>query len=286
MKVVPQTLCQADSVVTFAHEGQSAILYKNLPISLQSEEMYISAHTLTIVTQGEKHLITYDGKVFEIPHNRVAFFPKDVYVISDLIPQGKCFESYLFFFDDAIIESFLASCGKHVSLKKERDIYMMEYTPAIKAYVENLQPLFSAVGGNSGLLNIKLLEILQLMSLADESGGFASWLYSIMRRNKRNLSHFMQTHYDKPLSVEDYAYLTGRSLSTFLRDFKAQFGTTPKKWLNDKRLEKAHDLMHEKDISVTEAAQETGYENISHFIKMFKQKYTLSPKQFIMQNRQ
>ena len=40
----------------------------------------------------------------------------------------------------------------------------------------------------------------------------------------------MEKNFDKPLKIEDYAYLTGRSLSTFRRDFKSYFEITPQKW--------------------------------------------------------
>jgi AraC-like DNA-binding protein len=48
------------------------------------------------------------------------------------------------------------------------------------------------------------------------------------------------------MSLEKLGYLTGRSLSTFNRDFKKLFNTTPQKWLTDKRLELAHYQLLEK----------------------------------------
>ena len=48
----------------------------------------------------------------------------------------------------------------------------------------------------------------------------------------------MQKNFDKPLKIEDYAYLTGRSVSTFRRDFKASFSMTPQQWIKEQRLDK------------------------------------------------
>jgi AraC-like DNA-binding protein len=62
----------------------------------------------------------------------------------------------------------------------------------------------------------------------------------------------MEKNYDKPLKMEDYAYLTGRSLSTFRRDFKAYYDLTPRQWIKEKRLEKAVQLFQEKEKSVTD----------------------------------
>ena len=37
----------------------------------------------------------------------------------------------------------------------------------------------------------------------------------------------MERNFDKPLTIEDYAYLTGRSESTFRREFKIKYGVYP-----------------------------------------------------------
>ena len=92
----------------------------------------------------------------------------------------------------------------------------------------------------------------------------------------------MKQNYDKPLKVEDYAYLTGRSESTFRRDFKQYFHTTPQQWLKEQRLENALRLLQQQEMSVTQVAYEIGYENISYFIRAFKGKGGLSPKQYML----
>ena len=286
MKIVPQKLYTIDTVQKIAYHGQSCILYKDLKAPHLNQENYISAHVLTIVTQGEKQISTYDGNVFTIHKNEVAFLSKDLYVISDLLPYQQSFESYLFFFADEVIDTFLASQPAHLKRntnQKIDNVFTTTYSQNIRIYTESVYRLFNHISNyDKSLLNIKLLELLHLMLLSDETQTFAQWLSSINRKQKRNLQHFMEKNFDKPLKVGDYAYLTGRSPASFLRDFKRQFNTTPKKWLMGRRLEKAHQLLTSKDITVTEVAYEIGYENISHFIKAFKQKYNLSPKQFLL----
>lgn len=40
------------------------------------------------------------------------------------------------------------------------------------------------------------------------------------------------------MTIEQFGHLTGRSLTTFKRDFKNRFDATPKKWIIQKRLER------------------------------------------------
>ncbi|MEL6803791.1 MAG: AraC family transcriptional regulator, partial [Bacteroidota bacterium] len=91
-----------------------------------------------------------------------------------------------------------------------------------------------------------------------------------------------QDQADKALRVEDFAYLTGRSLSTFRRDFKAAFGQAPRQWLRAKRLEHAYNIIAQGDQRVSDLAQAAGYENVSYFIREFRKQYGQSPKQLMM----
>ena len=81
------------------------------------------------------------------------------------------------------------------------------------------------------------------------------------------------------MSLEKLGYLTGRSLSTFNRDFKKLFNTTPQRWLTDKRLELAYYQLLEKRKKPTEVYLEVGFEDLSHFSFSFKKKYGVSPVQ-------
>jgi transcriptional regulator GlxA family with amidase domain len=88
----------------------------------------------------------------------------------------------------------------------------------------------------------------------------------------------MEDNYLGNLKINDYAILTGRSVSTFTREFKRLYGITPNKWLIKKRLKKAHDLLNDTNMNVTQVSMEVGYENISHFIKAYKEVYGVTPK--------
>ncbi|WP_223670527.1 helix-turn-helix domain-containing protein [Kangiella shandongensis] len=94
----------------------------------------------------------------------------------------------------------------------------------------------------------------------------------------------MESNYLGNLKVSDYAALTGRSLSTFTREFKRLYGTSPNKWLIQKRLEKSSELLEKTSMSVTEVAMEVGYENVSHFIKAYKRLFDTTPKRYKSEN--
>lgn len=95
--------------------------------------------------------------------------------------------------------------------------------------------------------------------------------------DRPDLEEFMikNFHYNAP--VERFARLSGRSLSAFKREFAATFKTTPAKWLKNKRLSEAFDLLQKKNKKPQDIYIELGFENLSHFYVSFKQKYGHTP---------
>nr|WP_255547627.1 AraC family transcriptional regulator [Mucilaginibacter sp. dw_454] len=77
--------------------------------------------------------------------------------------------------------------------------------------------------------------------------------------------------------MDKFGYLTGRSLTTFKRDFKKAFYTTPQKWLTQKRLELAHYQLAEKKRKAADIYLEVGFENLSHFSYAFKKRFGYPP---------
>ncbi|QMW05697.1 helix-turn-helix domain-containing protein [Spirosoma foliorum] len=94
---------------------------------------------------------------------------------------------------------------------------------------------------------------------------------------KIGLTDFMEQHYMFNMSIDKFGYLTGRSLTTFKRDFKRTFQTTPQKWLTNKRLELAHYQIREKRRRPSDVYLEVGFENLSHFGHAFKKRFGYSP---------
>ena len=90
----------------------------------------------------------------------------------------------------------------------------------------------------------------------------------------------MQANFMYNLKMEEFANLSGRSITSFKKDFIGTFKCTPGKWLQKRRLEHAKYLLELTDKNINELVFETGFENASHFIRVFKQAYGLSPLQF------
>jgi AraC-like DNA-binding protein len=282
MILIPQRLFADKHVSVILRDGNTCILSKELEEPLRDREGYISNHVISMVRSGEQHIRTYEDQLIKIKAGQAVFIPRGMYYVSDLVPEKGTFKSILFYFDDLIIQEFLS--GVRVTEFNKQTIpdhIQFDIVPAVQLFTDSLLSIYQQHRiKNKNFLQLKLLELLHLINGLVEEQQLADFLFRLTLPQKRNIKTFMEKNYDKPLKMEDYAYLTGRSLSTFRRDFKAYYDLTPQQWIKEKRLEKAVQLFQEKEKSVTDVSYEVGYENISYFIKEFKKKVGQSPKQY------
>jgi len=287
MILIPQRLFEDKQVSVILREGNTAILTKELDQAITQREAYVSNHVISIVLAGQQHIRTYDEEWIKIRENELVFIPRGLYYVSDLLPTKGSFKSLLFYFDDSLIHSFLAHSKVSEFSKKTVPSYLkLGAVPMMNQFAETLLLIYKNQQVNDkSLLPLKILELLHLINNLVPEQQLADFLFRLTLPKKRQIKDLMEKNYDKPLKIEDYAYLSGRSLSSFRRDFRTFYDTTPQQWLKDRRLEKALHLLTERDLSVTTLAYEVGYENTSYFIKEFKKKVGQSPKQYMLSKR-
>ena len=138
---------------------------------------------------------------------------------------------------------------------------------------------------NSGLLHndigqrIKLNELIYLL-MTEDDGCFRR---KILRSSDTSSGHFMNIIYDNifnDISVETLAELTNRSLTSFKKEFKRLFNAPPHRWIIEQRLDRARVMLASTSRTVSEVGAECAFANISHFIKLFKQRYNETPASF------
>lgn len=146
----------------------------------------------------------------------------------------------------------------------------------LESCLASLVPYFD-LGENlpSDIETIKIEEAISILRSIDKS--VDGLLANFEEPGKINLTDFMDRHYMFNMSLEKFGYLTGRSVSTFRRDFKRAYHTTPQKWLTEKRLELAYYQISEKQRKPGDVYIEAGFEDLSHFSHAFKNRFGYPP---------
>jgi len=67
--------------------------------------------------------------------------------------------------------------------------------------------------------------------------------------------------------------------------FKQLYGKSVNQYIRDVRIEMAKVLIETSDLNITEITYAIGINSRSYFSKLFKERYSLSPKQYLLKNR-
>ena len=91
--------------------------------------------------------------------------------------------------------------------------------------------------------------------------------------------HFIETHYQDTIDVNEVARLSNLTIAAFCRYFKKSTHLTFTDFLNQYRINQSKKYLL-KDSNVTEACYASGYDSLSYFNKIFKKFTGENPLQF------
>jgi AraC family transcriptional regulator, exoenzyme S synthesis regulatory protein ExsA len=138
---------------------------------------------------------------------------------------------------------------------------------------------------DSALLELKFQELLLNVADNPKNRPLMTYLSRVLQKSSDiALREIMEANYCYNLPLEAYAQLSNRSLSTFKRDFQKIYHTTPGKWLSGQRLAHAKMLLTNSNQTVSEIAYASGFENLSHFSRAFREKFGAAPVALRMQS--
>lgn len=131
---------------------------------------------------------------------------------------------------------------------------------------------------------ITLLQVFQLLAATGEYIPLKSRPIanaSVLKEQQRlhRIYHYIETHYQKDIDVNEVARLSHLTTAAFCRYFKKSTHLTFTGFLNQYRINQAKKLLlHDKNV--TEACYASGFENLSYFNKTFKKLTGENPSQF------
>lgn len=245
---------------------------------LFKSDLMFKDHMLVWFISGETRIIqadaTYEfktGDIFLIPRNQLA-------TIINYPKYGLPHKTVVMHLSTERLKQFY----EHVPVQKMQPtggkIFSFRNHPLLESCLASLIPYFDVEGlFPDTLASLKITEAINILRFIDPA--VDAVLANFDAPGKIDLLNFMERNFMFNMSLERLGYLTGRSLSTFNRDFKRLFNTSPQKWLLEKRLELAYYHLAEKRKKPTEVYLEVGFEDLSHFSFSFKKKYGLSPNQ-------
>jgi AraC-like DNA-binding protein len=130
------------------------------------------------------------------------------------------------------------------------------------------------------LLKLKLRELLTSILVGESNPTLSAYFRSLAASDAPSIAAIMEMNFRHNLSMEAFAQMCHRSLSSFKREFQKLYGVSPGRWLLDRRLEHSASLLRTTGMSVTDVMLECGFEDLSHFSRVFKEKFGWAPSAY------
>lgn len=124
----------------------------------------------------------------------------------------------------------------------------------------------------------KSVELLYLLSAPEEPAAeMDPVLGQEMTRILTETRQYMEAHLDEPLSILNLSRRACVSATTFKEGFRRLYGLPVHTWLQQRRMERAAELLRDSSLSVLGVAQSVGYSSASQFSAVFRRQYGMSP---------
>lgn len=255
----------------------NALVYSCYFDTAFGHEQFVPEHVVSFQFSGETHvdhqkgkLILKEGQLMIAHRNQLAKafkYPaknKEYRVLSILLHTDRL-KKYA-------LEHHISSQKKYtgeLNVMLKSNVFLDSYFGSLMPYVEQ------STSVSKQMETMKVNEIITL--LLENHPELQTFLFDFSEPFKIDLEEFMQKNYQYNVPLDNFAKLTGRSLASFKRDFEKIFQTSPRKWLQEKRLSEAYYLIEKKQQKPSDIYLDLGFENLSHFYSSFKEKFGVTP---------
>lgn len=265
--------------------GPISVLRYNAGVSSAKNRITLQQHLFSFLLEGEK-TVYYAGTTLKIDPGQFLLLAAGNCMMSEkTTAESGSYRSILLFFDAKVLSGFFTAypgLSKAVpAAANEEPILVFNKDRFLQHFIESLDHMLADGGQiSANMRQVKLYEL--LLYLGEHYPGQLQKLRSISSEADDELliRQAVTANLDQPVTVEELAFLCNTSLSTFKRRFARIYGTSPNRWLLEKRMQKAAQLLKQGDYKASEIYYQIGYENLSSFIQSFKQVYGVTPKQY------
>jgi AraC family transcriptional regulator, exoenzyme S synthesis regulatory protein ExsA len=262
-------------------------VHYHCPQDNEKLDIYTNYNFITYTISGERVIIR-PGKTFSLTEGKCVFVKKGAYSQQRFHEADWCV--LVFFMPDSYLRQFIKEYRTKLSSKTSTSqpldvVLEVNVTDTTKAFFYSMLPyLTQQTPPSEDLLELKFRELLFNILSDSANTELLAYISSMEDQQKPPLPDIMEANYMFNLSLEEYSKISHRSLASFKREFSELFKTTPGKWLTQKRLHYAHLLLRTSKKHINEIAYESGFENSTHFSRLFKEKFGAAPLQFRKEN--
>ncbi len=219
-----------------------------------------------------------------------AFLLKCGNYIGDFTPgDEKIYEAIVLHFYPEILQRIFKDINPEIVNRKQTDkkATAQNNDEILEKYMDSLLFYFNNPSlADDELLLLKIKEFILILSKLRDNELIQQLYNYLFDPAELSFKDVVEKHIYSDVTLKDLAHLSNRSLSTFKRDFQKYYATSPSKYIKDRKLERAAELLRNSKIRLSDLIYECGFINASHFTKIFKEKYNQTPSQYRLSQKE
>lgn len=235
------------------------------------------------ILKGTLHL-TIDEEEFDISTGTFAFIPAGA--LHAGVPNDCEYDCLVF--DMNILMNKNDSCCMLIRKITDHEVnFDYVYPESCHDIHQIIWSMFDAVASKKdGYQMIVIGALYQMIGTIFSENHYSTAPSSPPRNHRRILQlkkalEFMESSYNAPLTLEEIAHSIDMSPKYFCKFFQEMTHRTPIDYLNHYRIERACYQLLTSDQSITEVAYNSGFNDLSYFIKTFKRYKGTTPKKYL-----
>src|SRR4030095_37014 len=247
------------------------------------ERMFVEYNYIVYVLSGRR-VMHKNGRTWELKEGVCAFVKKGAHINERQGTESWCVMA--FFMPDHFLKQLLIENKNSLPLKNLPEaavdyLLPLDVNELSRSFFLSMLPYFAQTPPPpENLVELKFKELILSLLSNKENARFLSYLNNLSQKDQPSIEEIMQNNFTFNLTLADYAKLACKSVPTFNREFKRIFKDTPAKWILKKRIALASELLENSNLNIGEICYECGFENQTHFSRVFKEKTGTSPLQF------
>ncbi|MGL6260318.1 helix-turn-helix domain-containing protein [Vibrio sp. WXL103] len=257
------------------------LLYYDLPQYFDDSYHSYDSPRLCTILAGAKEVSVNRSSSFQYDKSEFVLLPPNS-TVQMMMPKST--KALVYEFGDQLIDGVVQQVADHLEIEstKEFDCHQFSHSKITDRLGQLHQRMQQIVGENDS--NMRFLIDLTSQEVVYEllkKQGCNNIIYQSKSHPINQAIRLMKSAESSAMKISDIAEEVGLSLSNFSQKFKAVTDENPKDYMRKLKLLRSQSLLETR--SVTDAAMEVGYDNISYYIRLFKQEFGITPKQYQMQ---
>jgi AraC family transcriptional regulator, exoenzyme S synthesis regulatory protein ExsA len=252
------------------------------------EMFYVEQNFILYVVTGRR-ILHKQEKTWDLHEGVCVFIKKGAHIAERLGNDGWCVMA--FFMPDDFLKELIRENRSSLPFNNLTEVgadhvLPLDVNDLSKSFFLSMLPYFAqSPPPPENLVELKFKELVLSLLANKNNANLLSYLVQISNDQNPSIEEIMRKNFNFNLTIEEYAKLACKSVPTFNREFKKIFKESPARWILARKLALASNLLENTSLAITDVCYECGFENQTHFSRVFKDKMQMSPLKFRLKSQ-